>query len=123
HWVLVRTHGTPHYNFWGGVDDGKMKITHVIRGNDHLSNPPKQILCYEALDYAVPEFAHVSLILGTDHSRLSKRHGATSVQAFRDAGIPSDALVNYLARLGWSHGDQEVFSRAELVALLAIKNG
>ena len=99
-----------------------MRISHVIRGDDHLSNTPKQILCYEALDYAVPEFAHVSLILGKDKSRLSKRHGATSVQAFRDAGIPAEALVNYLARLGWSHGDQEVFSRAELVELFDIKN-
>src|SRR5438093_751827 len=99
-----------------------MRITHVIRGDDHLSNTPKQILCYEALDYAVPEFAHAPLILGKDRSRLSKRHGATSVQAFRDAGFPADALVNYLARLGWSHGDQEVFSRAELVELFDIKN-
>jgi glutamyl-tRNA synthetase len=121
-WILVRTDGTPTYNFCVVVDDVTMGITHVIRGDDHLSNTPKQILCYEALDYAVPEFAHVSLILGRDKSRLSKRHGATSVQAFRDAGIPADALVNYLARLGWSHGDQEVFSRAELVELFDIKN-
>src|SRR6266446_2674808 len=121
-WILVRTDGTPTYNFCVVVDDVTMSITHVIRGDDHLSNTPKQILCYEALDYAVPEFAHVSLILGKDKSRLSKRHGATSVQAFRDAGFPADALVNYLARLGWSHGDQEVFSRAELVELFDIKN-
>jgi glutamyl-tRNA synthetase len=121
-WILVRTDGTPTYNFCVVVDDVTMGITHVIRGDDHLSNTPKQILCYEALDYAVPEFAHVSLILGKDKSRLSKRHGATSVQAFRDAGIPADALVNYLARLGWSYGDQEVFSRAELVELFDIKN-
>src|SRR6266487_2205435 len=121
-WMLVRTDGTPTYNFCVVVDDVTMRITHVIRGDDHLSNTPKQILCYEALDYAVPEFAHVSLILGKDKSRLSKRHGATSVQAFRDAGFPADALVNYLARLGWSHGDQEVFSRAELVELFDIKN-
>ena len=121
-WILVRSDGTPTYNFGVVVDDVTMRITHVIRGNDHLSNTPKQILCYEALDYAVPEFAHVSMILGKDKSRLSKRHGATSVQAFRDAGIPADALVNYLARLGWSHGDQEVFSRAELVELFDIKN-
>ena len=120
-WILVRTDGTPTYNFCVVVDDVTMGITHVIRGDDHLSNTPKQILCYEALDYAVPEFAHVSLILGKDRSRLSKRHGATSVQAFRDAGIPAEALVNYLARLGWSHGDQEVFSRAELVELFDIK--
>ena len=121
-WILVRTDGTPTYNFCVVVDDVTMGITHVIRGDDHLSNTPKQILCYEALDYAVPEFAHVSLILGKDKSRLSKRHGATSVQAFRDAGIPADALVNYLARLGWSYGDQEVFSRAKLVELFDIKN-
>jgi glutamyl-tRNA synthetase len=121
-WILVRTDGTPTYNFCVVVDDVTMRITHVIRGDDHLSNTPKQILCYEALDYAVPEFAHVSLILGQDKSRLSKRHGATSVQAFRDAGFPADALVNYMARLGWSHGDQEVFSRAELVELFDIKN-
>src|SRR5881397_748551 len=121
-WILVRSDGTPTYNFCVVVDDVTMRITHVIRGDDHLSNTPKQILCYEALDYAVPEFAHVSLIMGKDHSRLSKRHGATSVQAFRDAGVPSDALVNYLARLGWSHGDQEVFSRAELVELFDIKD-
>jgi len=121
-WILVRTDGTPTYNFCVVVDDVTMRISHVIRGDDHLSNTPKQILCYEALDYAVPEFAHVSLILGRDKSRLSKRHGATSVQAFRDAGIPAEALVNYLARLGWSHGDQEVFSRGELVELFDIKN-
>ena len=121
-WILVRTDGTPTYNFCVVVDDVTMRITHVIRGDDHLSNTPKQILCYEALDYTVPEFAHVSMILGKDKSRLSKRHGATSVQAFRDAGFPADALVNYLARLGWSHGDQEVFSRAELVELFDVKN-
>jgi glutamyl-tRNA synthetase len=118
----VRTDGTPTYNFCVVVDDVTMAITHVIRGNDHLSNTPKQILCYEALGYAVPQFAHVAMILGTDRSRLSKRHGATSVQAFRDMGIPSDAMVNYLARLGWSHGDQEIFSRAELIDLFDIKD-
>jgi len=121
-WILVRTDGTPTYNFCVVVDDVSMRITHVIRGNDHLSNTPKQILCYEALEYAVPAFAHVSMILGTDRSRLSKRHGATSVQAFRDAGILADALVNYLARLGWSHGDQEIFTRDELIALFDIKD-
>jgi len=121
-WILVRTDGTPTYNFCVVVDDVTMRITHVIRGNDHLSNTPKQILCYEALEYAVPEFAHVSMILGPDRSRLSKRHGATSVQAYRDAGVPADALVNYLVRLGWSHGDQEVFSRAQLVELFDIKD-
>ena len=121
-WILVRTDGTPTYNFCVVVDDVTMAITHVIRGNDHLSNTPKQILCYEALEYPVPAFAHVSMILGTDKSRLSKRHGATSVQAFREAGIVPDAMVNYLVRLGWSHGDQEVFTRDELVRLFDVKD-
>jgi glutamyl-tRNA synthetase len=121
-WILVRTDGTPTYNFCVVVDDVTMRISHVIRGNDHLSNTPKQVLCYEALGYATPAFAHVSMILGADKSRLSKRHGATSVQAFRDAGIVPDAMVNYLARLGWSHGDQEIFSRDELVRLFDIKD-
>ena len=121
-WILVRTDGTPTYNFCVVVDDVTMAISHVIRGNDHLSNTPKQMLCYEALGYAVPAFAHVPMILGSDKSRLSKRHGATSIQAFRDAGIPAEAMVNYLARLGWSHGDQEIFTRGELVALFDIKD-
>jgi glutamyl-tRNA synthetase len=121
-WILVRTDGTPTYNFCVVVDDVTMRITHVIRGNDHLSNTPKQILCYEALGYPVPEMAHVSMILGADRHRLSKRHGATSVQAFRDAGILAGAMVNYLARLGWSHGDQEIFSRDELIQLFDIKD-
>src|SRR4029077_10039772 len=121
-WILVRSDGTPTYNFCVVVDDVSMRITHVIRGNDHLSNTPKQILCYEALGYPVPEMAHVSMILGADRSRLSKRHGATSVQAYREAGVLADAMVNYLARLGWSHGDQEIFSRDELVQLFDIKD-
>ncbi len=121
-WILVRSDGTPTYNFCVVVDDVTMRITHVIRGNDHLSNTPKQILCYEALDYPVPEFAHVSMILGPDRSRLSKRHGSTSVQAFRDEGFLPAAMVNYLARLGWSHGDQEIFSRQELIELFDIKD-
>ncbi|MBI4589276.1 MAG: glutamate--tRNA ligase, partial [Candidatus Rokubacteria bacterium] len=114
-WILVRTDGTPTYNFCVVVDDVTMKITHVIRGNDHLSNTPKQILCYQALGYPVPAFAHIPMILGPDRSRLSKRHGATSVLAFRDAGFLPEAMLNYLARLGWSHGDQEIFSREELI--------
>ncbi len=121
-WILVRSDGTPTYNFCVVVDDVTMRITHVIRGNDHLSNTPKQILCYEALEYPVPQFAHVSMILGADRSRLSKRHGATSVQAFREQGILADAMVNYLARLGWSHGDQEIFAREELVRLFDIND-
>jgi glutamyl-tRNA synthetase len=114
-WILVRTDGTPTYNFCNVVDDVSMKITHVIRGNDHLSNTPKQVQCYEAFGYPTPRFAHIPMILGADKSRLSKRHGATSVQAYRDAGILPEAMVNYLARLGWSHGDQEIFSAEDLV--------
>jgi glutamyl-tRNA synthetase len=121
-WILVRTDGTPTYNFCVVVDDVDMRISHVIRGNDHLSNTPKQVLCYEALGYPVPAFAHVSMILGPDRARLSKRHGATSVQAYREQGILPEALVNYLARLGWSHGDQEIFTRAELVERFDIKD-
>jgi glutamyl-tRNA synthetase len=114
-WILVRTDGTPTYNFCVVVDDVTMRISHVIRGNDHLSNTPKQVLCYQALDYRAPAFAHVSMILGPDRARLSKRHGATSVQAYREQGILPEAMVNYLARLGWAHGDQEIFTRAELI--------
>jgi glutamyl-tRNA synthetase len=114
-WILVRTDGTPTYNFCVVVDDVTMKITHVIRGNDHLSNTPKQLLCYEALGYPVPVFAHISMILARDKTRLSKRHGATSVLAFREMGMLPEAMVNYLARLGWSHGDQEIFTPDELI--------
>ncbi|HKZ76238.1 MAG TPA: glutamate--tRNA ligase, partial [Actinomycetota bacterium] len=116
-WILVRSDGSPTYNFCVVVDDVTLKISHVIRGNDHLSNTPKQILCYEALGYPRPVFAHIPMILGTDRSRLSKRHGATSVLAFREEGFLAEAMVNYLARLGWAHGDQELFSREELVQL------
>jgi glutamyl-tRNA synthetase len=121
-WILVRTDGTPTYNFCVVVDDITMRISHVIRGNDHLSNTPKQILCYEALSCPPPEFAHVSMILGPDRHRLSKRHGATAVEAFRDLGVLPEAMVNYLARLGWSHGDQELFTRRELIELFDIKD-
>ena len=121
-WILVRTDGTPTYNFCVVVDDVDMRISHVIRGNDHLSNTPKQVLCYQALEYPVPAFAHVSMILGADRTRLSKRHGATSVQAYREQGILPEALVNYLARLGWSSGDQEIFTRAELIKRFDIKD-
>jgi len=115
-WIIVRTDGTPTYNFCAVVDDVTMKITHVIRGDDHLSNTPKQVQCYQALGYPTPVFAHVPLILGPDKRRLSKRHGASSVQAFREEGVLPEALFNYLARLGWSHGDQEVFSREDVAA-------
>src|SRR6266542_5053860 len=113
-WILVRADGTPTYNFCVVVDDVTMKITHVIRGNDHLSNTPKQMHCYEALGYATPVFAHMPMILAADRSKMSKRHGATTVEEFRDQGILPETLVNYLARLGWSHGDQEIFSPAEI---------
>jgi glutamyl-tRNA synthetase len=121
-WILLRSDGTPTYNFCVVVDDVTMRITHVIRGNDHLSNTPKQVLCYDALDYAVPAFAHVSMILGADRTRLSKRHGATSVQAYREQGILAEAMVNYLARLGWASGDQELFTRGELIERFDIKD-
>ena len=114
--VLVRSDGVPTYNFSVVVDDAEMAITHVIRGDDHLTNTPKQVLLYRALGHTPPAFAHVPMILGTDRTRLSKRHGATSVTAYRDMGYLPDAVVNYLVRLGWSHGDQEIFSRTELIA-------
>jgi glutamyl-tRNA synthetase len=114
-WILVRTDGTPTYNFCVVVDDVTMTISHVIRGNDHLNNTPKQIACYAALGYATPVFAHIPMILAPDRSKMSKRHGATTVEEFRDQGILPEALVNYIVRLGWSHGDQEIFSREQIV--------
>jgi glutamyl-tRNA synthetase len=113
--VIQRSDGTPTYNLAVVVDDVTMAITTVIRGDDHVMNTPKQILLYEALETARPIFAHVPMVLGSDRTRLSKRHGATSVTAYRDAGLLSDALVNFLARLGWSFGDQEFFNRLELI--------
>ncbi|KAF0208048.1 MAG: hypothetical protein FD171_1205 [Actinobacteria bacterium] len=113
--VLVRTDGTATYNFAVTVDDVTMAITHVIRGDDHLSNTPKQILIYEALGEPVPVFAHLSMILGADGKRLSKRHGATSVESYRDQGFLPEAVMNYLALLGWSlDGETTVFSRETL---------
>lgn len=115
--VILRSDATPTYNFACVVDDHDMGMTHVIRGAEHLNNTPKQILIYEALEWTPPRFAHVPLILGPDRTKLSKRHGAGSVLDYDERGILPEALVNFLARLGWSHGDQEVFSRDELVAL------
>ncbi len=112
--IIVRSDGTPMYNFVVVVDDAFMNISHVLRGEDHISNTPKQILLYEACGYAVPQFAHFSMILGPDGQRLSKRHGATSVLEYKQEGFLPDALCNYLVRLGWSHGDQELFTRQEL---------
>jgi len=113
--IIARSDGTPTYNFVVVIDDATMGITHIIRGDDHLNNTPRQILLYEALGYKPPIFGHVPLILGEDKKRLSKRHGATSVMAYKEMGYLPHALVNYLARLGWSHGDQEIFSMEELV--------
>ncbi len=115
--VIERADGYPTYNFAVVVDDAQMGITHVLRGDDHVNNTPRQILLYEALGYEVPHFGHVPMILGSDKARLSKRHGATSVMAYKDMGYLPEALVNYLVRLGWSHGDQEIFSLTELVDL------
>ena len=113
--VLLRADGIPTYNFGVVVDDIDMAISHVIRGDDHVNNTPRQINLYRALDASLPLFGHVPMILGQDGQRLSKRHGAVSVMHYRDEGFLPDAMVNYLARLGWSHGDEEMFSRAQLV--------
>jgi nondiscriminating glutamyl-tRNA synthetase len=115
--IIVRSTGVPVYNYVVVVDDAEMKITHVIRGDDHLSNTPKQVALYEALGWPVPEFAHLSTILGPDKERLSKRHGATSLANFREMGVLPEALMNYMALLGWAPtgGDREIFSPNELV--------
>ena len=120
--IIMRSDGTPTYNFTVVVDDVDMKITHVIRGDDHLNNTPKQLHIYKALGYEIPLFAHLPMILGADKARLSKRHGATSVMAYKEMGYLPDALVNYLVRLGWSYGDQEVFTREELIKHFSFEN-
>ena len=108
--VIARSDGTPTYNFCVCVDDWDMRITHVIRGDDHVNNTPRQINVLKALGASLPEYAHVSMILGDDGQKLSKRHGAVSVMQYPEEGFLRDAVVNYLARLGWSHGDEEIFS-------------
>lgn len=120
--IILRSDGTPTYNFCVVVDDALMGITHVIRGDDHLNNTPKQVLLYRALGFDPPKFAHVPLILGTDRTRLSKRHGATAVSAYREMGFLPEAMVNYLARLGWSYGNQEIFSVEELIEKFSLEN-
>jgi glutamyl-tRNA synthetase len=115
--VLLRSDGTPTYHFGVVVDDADMRITHVIRGDDHLNNTPRHINLFRALGYEPPQFAHIPMIAGPDGAKLSKRHGAVSVLEYRELGYLPDAVLNYLARLGWSHGDQEIFSRDELVRL------
>ncbi len=115
--IILRSTGIPVYNYVVVVDDALMKITHVIRGDDHLSNTPKQVALYEALGWPVPEFAHLSTILGSDGQRLSKRHGATSIANFRDMGVLPEALANYLALVGWAPtgGTREIFTPQELM--------
>jgi glutamyl-tRNA synthetase len=113
--IIFRSDGFPTYNFAVVVDDVTMQISHVIRGDDHLNNTPRQIQLYQAFGYNPPEFAHLPMILGSDKTKLSKRHGATAVTEYIDLGYLPEALVNYLARLGWSHGDEEIFSLQELI--------
>ncbi|BBO76415.1 glutamate--tRNA ligase [Desulfosarcina widdelii] len=120
--VICRSDGTPTYNFVVVVDDITMGINTVIRGDDHVMNTPKQILLYKALKAPLPVFGHVPMVLGKDKTRLSKRHGAMSVTAYRDMGYLPDAFINYLVRLGWSHGDQEFFTREELVEKFNLEN-
>ena len=118
--IIARADGSPTYNLCAVVDDIDMGITHVIRGDDHLNNTPRQIHIFNALQAALPTFAHIPLILGEDGQRLSKRHGAVSVLDYREMGVLPQALLNYLARLGWASGDREIFSRDELIAAFDI---
>ena len=120
--IILRSDGTPTYNLTVVVDDHDMQIDCVIRGDDHINNTPKQINLYEAMGWNVPKFAHVPMILGSDGSRLSKRHGALNLLSYRDEGFLPDALLNYLVRLGWSNGDQEIFSIEEMIKLFELKN-
>jgi glutamyl-tRNA synthetase len=118
--VILRSDGTPIYNFCVVVDDMDMGITHVIRGDDHLNNTPRQMNLLAALGFPVPKYAHLPMILGPDGQKLSKRHGAVSVMQYREDGYLPEAVRNYLVRLGWSHGDQEIFSTEEMIALFDI---
>jgi len=120
--IILRSNGYPTYNFSVVVDDALMNITHVVRGDDHLTNTPRQVPIFQALGFPVPQFGHLPMILGSDKARLSKRHGATSIMAYKDMGYLPDAMLNYLVRLGWSHGDQELFTRQELTEKFSWKN-
>ncbi|WP_281544032.1 glutamate--tRNA ligase [Grimontia sp. SpTr1] len=120
--IIRRTDGSPTYNFCVVIDDWDMGITQVVRGEDHINNTPRQINIYKAIGAAVPEFAHCSMILGDDGAKLSKRHGAVSVMQYRDDGYLPQALLNYLVRLGWSHGDQEIFSLDEMIQLFNLES-
>src|SRR5208282_4415535 len=114
--IIVRSDGSPIYNFASILDDVDMRVTHIVRGDDHVSNTPRQMQMAHALGFTPPAFAHLPQVLGPDGSPLSKRHGATSVIAYRESGYFPEAMLNYLARLGWSRGDQEIFSRDELIS-------
>jgi len=120
--VILRMDGFATYNFAVVIDDALMELSHIIRGDDHLINTPKQLLIYEALGLNIPLFAHVSMIHGADKTKLSKRHGATSVRAYREDGYLPEAMINYLTRLGWSYGDQEIFSKEELIDKFTLDN-
>jgi glutamyl-tRNA synthetase len=120
--IIRRSDGSPTYNFTVVVDDADMDITHVIRGDDHVNNTPRQILIFQALGHDVPAYAHVPMIFGSDHKKLSKRHGALSATEYRQMGYLPEALVNYLVRLGWSRGDQEIFSIEELKEVFTIED-
>ncbi len=119
--ILLRSDGTPTYNLAVVVDDAGMDITHVVRGSDHLNNTPRQIQLYQALGLPIPQFAHIPLIHGPDGAKMSKRHGSVAITEYRDQGYLPDAVNNYLARLGWSHGDEEVFSRQQLIGLFDLR--
>jgi glutamyl-tRNA synthetase len=120
--IILRSNGYPTYNFSVVVDDALMQITHVVRGDDHLTNTPRQVPIFQALGFPIPRFGHLPMILGSDKTRLSKRHGATSIMAYKDMGYLPEAMVNYLVRLGWSHGDQEIFTRQELIEKFSWKH-
>jgi glutamyl-tRNA synthetase len=120
--IIARSDGTPTYNFCVVVDDMDMGVTHVIRGDDHLNNTPRQMNMLEALGAKIPVYGHVPMILGPDGTKLSKRHGAVSVLQYEEDGFLPDALLNYLVRLGWSHGDQEIFTREEMIAAFDISD-
>lgn len=120
--IILRTDGSPTYNFVVVIDDVEMRISHVIRGDDHLSNTPRQAQIYDGLGLLTPKFVHIPMIMGSDKTRLSKRHGATSVLTYRDEGYLPEAVVNYLARLGWSCGDEEIFSPEELTEKFGLDN-
>jgi glutamyl-tRNA synthetase len=120
--IILRSNGYPTYNFSVVVDDALMQITHVVRGDDHLTNTPRQVPIFQALGFPIPRFGHLPMILGADKTRLSKRHGATSIMAYKDMGYLPEAMVNYLVRLGWSHGDQEIFTRQELTEKFSWKH-